>query len=220
MEAGGRAWWRSWASWRSRRAVANGASAGAADPPNIYQQDDYADGQAMYVLPPGENGLVNPTQALEFEATGKRPAASDDQLSQYADLLYGASTLTDDRADRLLQRRVVRCQARGRDQDRDTRGRRHDLPRPARRAPHLRRDQHRRCVRGRLRAGRGPAVHDGCPAPLRLGHAGLLPRGRLRLRADGPRPAAAGAVHTGAGAGPDRRAAQAVRRGRRRSPGR
>ena len=51
----------------------------------------------MYVLPPGENGLVNATDALHCEATGKRPAASDDQLSQYADLPYGAPTLTNDK---------------------------------------------------------------------------------------------------------------------------
>src|ERR1700742_656146 len=74
-------------------AVSTGAPAGAAGAGG-YRQDDYADGQAMYVLPPGENGLVNPTDALQFEATGKRPAASDDQLSQYANLLYGAPTLT------------------------------------------------------------------------------------------------------------------------------
>ena len=62
--------------------------------PASYRQDDYADGQAMYVLPPGENGLVNVADALKFEATGARPANSDDQLSQYADLLYGAKNLT------------------------------------------------------------------------------------------------------------------------------
>jgi hypothetical protein len=41
-----------------------------------YRQHDYADGQARYVLPPGENGLVNLTQALAFEANGSgRPTA-------------------------------------------------------------------------------------------------------------------------------------------------
>jgi acyl-homoserine lactone acylase PvdQ len=75
-------------------AVGSGGSARAAGSPNRYRADDYADGQAMYVLPPGENGLVNATDALQFETTGKRPAASDDQLSQYANLLYGAPTLT------------------------------------------------------------------------------------------------------------------------------
>ncbi len=75
-------------------AVGAGGTARAASSPNRYRADDYADGQAMYVLPPGENGLVNATDALQFETTGKRPAASDDQLSQYSNLLYGAPTLT------------------------------------------------------------------------------------------------------------------------------
>src|SRR3954454_12423234 len=69
----------------------------AADTSTHYRDGDYADGQAMYVLPPGENGLVNAADALQFETTGRRPPASDDQLSQYADLLYGAPTLTDDK---------------------------------------------------------------------------------------------------------------------------
>src|SRR3954447_18952470 len=75
-------------------AVSGGGAARAASPSNRYRADDYADGQAMYVLPPGENGLVNAADALQFETTGKRPAASDDQLSQYSDLLYGAPTLS------------------------------------------------------------------------------------------------------------------------------
>ena len=75
-------------------AVSGGGAARAASPTNRYRADDFADGQAMYVLPPGENGLVNAADALQFETTGKRPAASDDQLSQYSNLLYGAPTLT------------------------------------------------------------------------------------------------------------------------------
>src|SRR3954451_23463825 len=51
----------------------------------------------MYILPPGENGLVNASDALQFETTGQRPAASDDQLMQYSDLIYGAPTLTNDK---------------------------------------------------------------------------------------------------------------------------
>ena len=55
--------------------VGAGTPAGAADSgPGKYRQDDYADGQAMYVLPPGENGLVNLVDAVKFEATGARPA--------------------------------------------------------------------------------------------------------------------------------------------------
>src|SRR3954447_19204043 len=74
-----------------------GGSARAASSPNRYRAGDYADGQAMYILPPGENGLVNASDALQFETTGQRPAASDDQLMQYSDLIYGAPTLTNDK---------------------------------------------------------------------------------------------------------------------------
>jgi len=59
-----------------------------------YRRHDYADGQARYVLPPGENGLVNATDALAFETTQQRPADSQDQLGQYAGLLYGYPRLT------------------------------------------------------------------------------------------------------------------------------
>jgi acyl-homoserine lactone acylase PvdQ len=73
------------------------ATAGAAPaaPSTAYRAHDYADGQAMSVLPPGENGLVNPVQAATFEATGQRPDGSDDQLPKYAQLLYGYPSLTD-----------------------------------------------------------------------------------------------------------------------------
>ncbi len=60
-----------------------------------YRRHDYADGQARYVLPPGENGLVNAQQALAFEATGQRPPDSQDQLGHYRTLLYGYPSLTD-----------------------------------------------------------------------------------------------------------------------------
>ena len=70
-------------------------AAGAAASGPGYRVHDYADGQAMSILPPGENGLVNATDLLQFEATqSTRPAGSDDQLSKYAGLLYGYPTLT------------------------------------------------------------------------------------------------------------------------------
>lgn len=59
-----------------------------------YRVHDYADGQAMSILPPGQNGLVNAVDLLTFEATKKRPANSDDQLPKYAGLLYGYHSLT------------------------------------------------------------------------------------------------------------------------------
>ena len=68
------------------------ADAAAGGP--TYRRHDYADGRARYVLPPGENGLVNATDALAFETTQQRPANSQDQLGQYAGLLYGYPHLT------------------------------------------------------------------------------------------------------------------------------
>lgn len=70
------------------------APAARADGPG-YRTADYADGQAMSVLPPGENGLVNATDLLAFETAKTRPAGSDDQLGKYAGLLYGYPSLTD-----------------------------------------------------------------------------------------------------------------------------
>ncbi len=72
-----------------------GGAADAAPGGPAYRRHDYADGQARYVLPPGENGLVNATDALAFETTQQRPANSQDQLGQYSGLLYGYPTLTD-----------------------------------------------------------------------------------------------------------------------------
>jgi acyl-homoserine lactone acylase PvdQ len=62
-----------------------------------YREGDYARGHVLSVLPPGENGLVNLTDLFAFGANGTRPANSDDQLSQYANLLYGVRGLTDGR---------------------------------------------------------------------------------------------------------------------------
>jgi acyl-homoserine lactone acylase PvdQ len=71
------------------------AARSATLPQPTYQAGDYADGRAMSILPPGENGLVTAPQALAFETQGTRPPNSDDQLSKYAGLLYGAPSLTD-----------------------------------------------------------------------------------------------------------------------------
>jgi acyl-homoserine lactone acylase PvdQ len=71
------------------------SSASAAPQGPAYRLHDYAAGRARYVLPPGENGLVNATDALAFETTQQRPANSQDQLGQYSGLLYGYPHLTD-----------------------------------------------------------------------------------------------------------------------------
>jgi acyl-homoserine lactone acylase PvdQ len=60
-----------------------------------YRAGDYARGLARSILPAGENGLVNAAGLAQFEATGARPAGSQDQLGPYASLLYAGTGLTD-----------------------------------------------------------------------------------------------------------------------------
>src|SRR5215469_8900747 len=60
-----------------------------------YRAGDYARGLVRSILPAGENGLMNATELARFEATGARPAGSQDQLSKYENLLYAAPGLTD-----------------------------------------------------------------------------------------------------------------------------
>ncbi|WAX58125.1 penicillin acylase family protein [Jatrophihabitans cynanchi] len=71
------------------------APAGAGGVDTSYRAHDYADGNAMSILPPGENGLVNAVDAARFELLKQRPAHSQDQLGKYANLLYGYPSLTD-----------------------------------------------------------------------------------------------------------------------------
>jgi acyl-homoserine lactone acylase PvdQ len=71
------------------------ATARAGAPSHAYRAHDYADGRAMSILPPGENGLVNATDLLAFEGSKQRPANSQDQLGKYEKLLYGHKGLTD-----------------------------------------------------------------------------------------------------------------------------
>jgi acyl-homoserine lactone acylase PvdQ len=68
---------------------------GGYSPPPTYRANDYAGGQAMDILPAGENGLVTLSQLLKYESTGKRPADSQDQLAPYEDLEFGYRSLTD-----------------------------------------------------------------------------------------------------------------------------
>ena len=60
-----------------------------------YRADDYAGGQAMDILPAGENGLVNQQQFLKYIKTGQRPPYSQDQLAPYENLEFGYPSLTD-----------------------------------------------------------------------------------------------------------------------------
>jgi acyl-homoserine lactone acylase PvdQ len=75
--------------------VGPGSAGAATSVSTAYRANDYADGRAMSILPPGENGLVNAVDAVNFELLGKRPANSQDQLGKYQNLLYGASSLSD-----------------------------------------------------------------------------------------------------------------------------
>lgn len=71
------------------------AAAGWTPPPPTYRLNDTAGGDALSILPPGENGLVNATELAQFEATGARPAGSQDQLAPYENLLYNSQNLSD-----------------------------------------------------------------------------------------------------------------------------
>jgi len=44
-------------------------------PRPVYRAGDFARGQAMFILPAGENGLVNAAQLKKFGATGQTAAA-------------------------------------------------------------------------------------------------------------------------------------------------
>src|SRR5215470_9453942 len=59
-----------------------------------YRAGDFAGGEAMYILPAGENGLVNAAQFQRFLKTGARPAHSQDQLAPYQNLEFGSPSLT------------------------------------------------------------------------------------------------------------------------------
>jgi len=77
-------------------AVSSPAAAGPAgfSPRPVYRAGDFARGQAMFILPAGENGLVNAAQLAKFEATGQRPPHSQDQLAPYRNLEFGYPALT------------------------------------------------------------------------------------------------------------------------------
>src|SRR5262245_16924792 len=49
----------------------------------------------LNILPPGENGLVTATDAVQFELNGTRPPHFDDQLGMYGNLVYAVPGLTD-----------------------------------------------------------------------------------------------------------------------------
>ena len=96
----GRHWWVSaiaaavaisTAGWPA--VAANGSAAYSPRP--VYRAHDFARGQAMYILPAGENGLVNAAQWKKFLASRQRPPHSQDQLAPYENLEFGYPALTD-----------------------------------------------------------------------------------------------------------------------------
>ena len=167
---------------------------------------------------PGENGLVNATDAVAFETNGQRPAGSQDQLAKYADLLYGAPSLTERRPGAVLRRRVLRRPA-GQVTRTETPGPGVTIYRDTHDVPHVYGDSDQSMAFG---AGFAQAedrlfLMD----VLRHYGAGTLASflgAVVRVRADGPRPAAARAVHAGPGAGPGRRPAPASTAPTARSP--
>src|SRR6516225_4238638 len=96
----GRSWWIAALAGAVALCTA-GAPALAATGPGgfslrpVYQADDFAHGQAMFILPAGENGLVNAAQLTQFGKTGQRPPHSQDQLAPYENLEFGYPSLTD-----------------------------------------------------------------------------------------------------------------------------
>jgi acyl-homoserine lactone acylase PvdQ len=77
-------------------AVTATAAGAPAAPSSAYRANDYADGQAMSILPPGASGNATVAQALAYEADkSQHPPYSQDQLGKYDALSYGSSTLTD-----------------------------------------------------------------------------------------------------------------------------
>jgi acyl-homoserine lactone acylase PvdQ len=76
-------------------AAAPGGGTGGFSLQATYRADDFADGQAMSILPAGENGLVNAAQLRQFFKNGQRPPHSQDQLAPYENLEFGYPSLTD-----------------------------------------------------------------------------------------------------------------------------
>ncbi|MEA2171756.1 MAG: hypothetical protein QOF76_5056 [Solirubrobacteraceae bacterium] len=67
----------------------------AADPPAPTAYEGTANGRFFHVIPPGEAGVANATDAAAFEATKAEPAHFDDQMKQYTNLLYASPGIKD-----------------------------------------------------------------------------------------------------------------------------
>jgi acyl-homoserine lactone acylase PvdQ len=58
-----------------------------------YRDDDYAEGNAYNIVPPGQNGGMNSAEALDFTLNNNRPPHQADQQAMYGDLVYEAPNL-------------------------------------------------------------------------------------------------------------------------------
>jgi len=99
MRKVGRFWWVAAIAGAVAISTAGAPAAAASGPAGysprpVYRADDFARGQAMFILPAGENGLVNAAQLNKFLATGQRPPHSQDQLAPYENLEFGYPSLT------------------------------------------------------------------------------------------------------------------------------
>ena len=95
----GRFWW--FAATAGAVAISTAGSPAVAatgpagySPRPVYRAGDFARGQAMFILPAGENGLVNAAQLAQWGATHRRPPHSQDQLAPYENLEFGYPSLT------------------------------------------------------------------------------------------------------------------------------
>ena len=118
-------------------AVALAFAPAAAAQVEPYGYDDY--GGFRNILPPGQNGLDDLTQAAQFEADRHAPAAqSNDQLAMYSNLTT-AVPITAAQIPQLLQGRDLRGARRGPRQQREPGAGRDDRARlGVRRAAYLR----------------------------------------------------------------------------------
>ncbi|MEA2123952.1 MAG: hypothetical protein QOI80_734 [Solirubrobacteraceae bacterium] len=69
------------------------AAATAAPTPTPYEGT--ANGRFFHIIPPGEAGVANATDAAQFELNGSQPPHFDDQLAPYTNLLYASPGLKD-----------------------------------------------------------------------------------------------------------------------------
>src|SRR5919108_5660517 len=76
-------------------AILLAATPASATPPDPgeYQQDDYGGGNVYNIVPPGQDGLLNAVQALQFTLNGTRPPHQADQQAMYGDLVYAVPGL-------------------------------------------------------------------------------------------------------------------------------